>query len=57
MEFLLSVITIADASAAVDAVKALVIYRRDDAVRAKVIAAVESKNNAVVRKALETEFA
>lgn len=56
IEFLVSVIATADPRTAGEAVKALALYRRDDAIRARVAEAVTAKNNPVVSSVFESEF-
>ena len=53
---LVSVIATADTRAAADAVKAMALYRRDDAIRARVAEAVASRKDAALSKVLEAEF-
>ena len=54
--FLLSVVSIADPRSAGDAVKALALYRRDDAIRKSVVKAVAGRNDPRLSKAFESEF-
>lgn len=54
--FLISVIEAADPRAAVDAIKALALYRRDDLVRERIGQAVSSRNDAALAKAFKAEF-
>lgn len=54
--FVVSVIASGDGRTAVSAIKALAIYRREEAIRARVIEAVKSKNDVMVSRAFEVEF-
>jgi HEAT repeat protein len=56
IEFLISVIATADPRTAGEAVKALALYRRDDAVRSRVAEAVTAKSDPVVSRVFESEF-